>query len=111
MMTRRCIHIKCKILGIYHSGRKGIRYEEITDYEYDGLKNSLINTPDEKEIHQFETVRFDFIGNKPPWYDFWVTSPVIELYVDFDNHYVLETINTIYVLEKQNEDHKNENDS
>jgi hypothetical protein len=91
---------KYKILNIEHSGRKGIRYEPVKDPKYDGLIGSIIETENIENVKLFNEIKWDFVENKPAWYDLWHTSPVIEIYLDFENHYVIETVNTIYILEK-----------
>lgn len=89
-----------KILNIVHSGRKGMRYDEVQDPKYDGMVGATIKMPEIESIKQFSNVRWDFVSDGPIYYDFWTTSPVVSVSLDFSNHYVLETINTIYILEK-----------
>lgn len=102
---------KYKILNIAHSGRKDIRLSPVKDPRYNGLIGSIIEMDNIENSKLFDRLKWDFVENKPIWYDFWTTSPIISISLGFDNHYVVETVNTIYVLEKVYEGNKNEPDS
>ena len=86
-----------KIKEIVHSGRKGTRYESVTDEKYDGLVGCKINWNID-DIKQFDGVTFKVRNH--PFYSYWHTSPVIQLAKRDITTYELETINTIYVLEE-----------
>ena len=101
---------KYKILNILHSGRNDTRLKRITDPKYNGFIGSIIEMDNIENSKTFDRLRWDFVENKPEWYDFWTTSPVILITLDLNNHYVVETVNTIYVLEKVYERNKNEPD-
>lgn len=96
------IIIKFKIVNILHSGRKGIRNEETTESKYDGLKGSTIEMKDPESIKQFESLDMRVYGSNV--YSWWETSPVIALSLNLKNQYVLETVNTIYILERLTEE-------
>ena len=89
-------------MNILHSGRKGIRNEETTESKYDGLKGSTIEMKDPEAIKQFESLDMRVYGSNV--YSWWETSPVIALSINLKNQYVLETINTIYILERLTEE-------
>ena len=91
---------KYKIVNIYHSGRKGVRWSVPEDPKYDDLVGCLC-TFDPFEVKQFESIRL-WIKNHPI-YRWWDTSAIIQLSCDFDGKYYLETINTIYVFEEVKE--------
>lgn len=86
-----------KIIGIYHSGRKGVRWENVTQPKYDGMVGCL-TTFDPNNVEQFDGVRFYLKGH--PLYEWWDTTAVVQLARDFDGNYVLETVNTIYVFQE-----------
>lgn len=102
---------KYKILNVAHSGRKDVRLSPVKDPRYDGLIGSIIEMDNIENSKLFDRLKWDFVENKPIWYDFWTTSPIISISLSFDNHYVVETVNTIYVLEKVYERNKNEPNS
>lgn len=93
--------IKFKIVNILHSGRKGIRFEEVAESKYEGLKGSTITMGDPETIKQFESLDMRVYGSN--MYSWWETSPVIALSLNIKNQYVLETVNTIYILERLTE--------
>ena len=86
-----------RIKEILHSGRKGIRGEPVDDYKYDGLVGCYAKF-DINDIRACQGVHMVISGHN--FYDWWNTSPVIQLTKrDFDV-YELETVNTIYILEE-----------
>ena len=88
---------KFEIIGIYHSGRKGVRWQEVSDAKYDGLVGCLTTfNPD--EVERFEGIRF-YLKNHPR-YKWWDTTGIIQLARGIDGSYVLETVNTIYVFDE-----------
>ena len=86
---------KYKILDIVHSGRKGKRWEPVTDYKYDDLRGCILRLG---KIEQFKPVRATVYGH--PYYETWLTSEVIGFDRDLNGDYLLETVNTIYVLKE-----------
>ena len=90
---------------VIHSGRKGIRYEPVTDPKYDGLVGTRCYA-DFAESKQFQKMHFDIPSgeiNCP--YDWWDTSEILELKVYKETGEVfLETANTIYVLQEVDKD-------
>ena len=82
-----------RIVDIVHSGRKGIRGEQVTDAKYDGLIGCRA-TLDITEIERFKPVKI-YLLDYNPW---WVTSEVLGLFVSNDK-VEIETVNTIYRLE------------
>lgn len=105
--------MKYKIIGIYHSGRKGTRYDEVTDYKYDGLIGSIIDTDKPIEDYkEFEEIYWNFISSDS-LYACWHTSAVIGSGINSFGDYVIETINSIYVLEKVNgqQDERNQDEA
>ena len=86
---------KYKIINIVHSGRKGPRWETVTDPKYDDMRGCILKIG---EIRQFKPINATIYGH--PYYDTWRTSEVIGLSRDSDNNYILETVNTIYILEE-----------
>ena len=96
------IIIKFKIVNILHSGRKGIRNEKVTESKYEGLVNSIITTSDPIDIKQFEPLPMRVYGSNV--YSWWETSPVIGLSINMKHQYALETVNTIYILERLTEE-------
>lgn len=87
-----------RIIGIYHSGRKGKRFDPRTEDKYDGLIGCLCDFDPDK-VEQFKGVRFNLKNH--PYYDWWDTTGIIQLERDFNGNYVLETVNTIYVFEEE----------
>lgn len=100
---------KYKILRISHSGRKDIRYKDVDDPKYDGLIGSIIKMKDIESTELFERLKWDFVETSS-WYDWWEASEIISVFVNFKNQYVVETVNTIYVLEKL-KDERDQNES
>ena len=91
---------KYRIKGIFYSGRTGTRWQEVSDLKYDGLVGCLCSFDPEK-VEQFNGIRF-FLKDHP-YHSWWETTAVIQLSMDFDGNYVLETVNTIYVFEEVKE--------
>ena len=91
---------KYRIKGIYHSGRKGTRWDPVMDEEYDGLIDQLC-TFDPEKVEQLQTVMFYLKTH--PLYRYWHTSEVIQFSYDFDRSFVLETANSIYVFDEVRE--------
>ena len=89
--------MKFKIKEIVHSGRKGTRYDPVTDEKYDGLIGCNVKW-NIKDIRQFDGTTFKFQNH--PFYNYWHTSPVIQLSKRDFTVYELETVNTIYILEE-----------
>lgn len=85
------------IKEILHSGRKGIRGEPVDDYKYDGLVGCFAKF-DINNIRACQGVHMVISGHR--YYDWWNTSPVIQLTKRNFNVYELETVNTIYILEE-----------
>ena len=86
-----------RIKEILHSGRKGIRGEPVDDYKYDGLVGCYAEF-DINDIRAYQGVHMVISGHS--FYDWWHTSPVIQLTRRNFNVYELETVNTIYILEE-----------
>ena len=84
-----------KIKGIYYNGRRGIRWEPVTEEKYDGLLDALISW-DINGIRQFEGTTFKVLSDEPYYCH---TSEILQL-IKRDRVYELETANTIYVLEE-----------
>ena len=91
---------KYRIKGIFYSGRTGTRWQEVSDLKYDGLVGCLCSFDPEK-VEQFNGIRL-FLKDHP-YHSWWETTAVIQLSMDFDGNYVVETINTIYVFEEVKE--------
>ena len=91
---------KYRLKGIYHSGRKGTRWEKVTQPKYDDMVGCL-TTFDPESVEQFQSVRFYLKDH--PVYRWWDTSGIIQLSLGFDGDYYLETINSIYVFEEVKE--------
>lgn len=87
--------MRYRIKGIYHNGRRGIRWEPVTEEKYDGLLDALISW-DVHEIKQFQCTSFKVLSGGI-WN--WYTSEILQLSKK-DKTYVLETVNTIYELEE-----------
>ena len=78
-----------RIAGIYHSGRKGKRWNPRTEEKFDSMVGCLCDfDPDEVDLKDH------------PNYDWWDTTGIVQLSRGFDGKYILETINTIYVFEE-----------
>ena len=84
-----------RLKGIYHNGRNGTRWDLINDKEYVVQWN--IN-----DIRQFKPTKFIF--QNTTHYDYQKTSEVLQLSRRFSSDgtcvYELETMGSIYVLEK-----------
>ena len=91
---------KYRIKGIFYSGRTGTRWQEVSDLKYDRLVGCLCSFDPEK-VEQFNGIRL-FLKDHP-YHSWWETTAVIQLSMDFDGNYVVETINTIYVFEEVKE--------
>lgn len=91
---------KYRLRDIYHSGRKGNRWEKVTQPKYDDMVGCL-TTFDPNSVEQFEGVRFYLKDH--PLYRWWDTTAIVQLSRGFDGDYYLETINTIYVFEEVKE--------
>lgn len=92
---------KYKIIDVLHSGRKGIRGTPVEEHKYDQLVGSVIRMYDleGESIKQFEPLRFNFVDH--PLYEIWNTSELLQLAKDKKSgEYIIETVNTIYRLEK-----------
>lgn len=89
------------ITEILHAGRKGIRYEPVTDIKYDGLIGCKA-TFDITEIERFESTRIYLLGYNPQKYRWWDTSEVLGL-IASNGKVELETANTIYRFEEWHE--------
>ena len=87
--------MRYRVKGIYYNGRRGIRWEPVTEEKYDGLIDALISW-DVNGIKQFQGTSFKVLSGGP-WY--WYTSEILQLSKK-DKTYVLETANTIYELEE-----------
>ena len=90
---------KFKIKQILHSGRKGVRNTEVDAIKFYGMKDAIIFA-DLNDVNEFQSFRWDFEHSlHHPWYN-WETSPVIAMAQNEETgDYLIETINTIYVLE------------
>lgn len=89
---------KYRILGIYHSGRKGTRWTKVNDEKYDDLESCEIWC-DLDKINQFQTFRF-YLKHHPN-YEWWDLSCIICVWFNrIKDIYYIETINSIYCLEK-----------
>lgn len=102
--------MKYKIIDILHSGRKGVRNTPVDEPKYNGLVGSIVTIKGEELIEnckQFEPLRLNIISGDSE-YDEFKTSVVIGLALDWQAHYRVETINSIYVLEMINLIIKNE---
>lgn len=85
------------IKDICHSGRKGVRWTAVDDIKYYGLVGCYAKF-DMNSIKQFEGIRMYLAGH--PDHSWWDTTGIIQLARRWDGDYVMETINTIYVLEE-----------
>ena len=86
-----------KIVDILHSGRQGIREEPYRDEKHNGLIGSVFKIT--RGFEQFKPVYFEFIETQSG-HDWLRTSALIQLSLDYHNLYHLETVNTIYVIQK-----------
>ncbi len=91
--------MKYKIVSITHSGRKGVRGTDVTASKYLGITGSIVTMKKIEDIKQFDMVHCDFIETESP-YEYLDTSEVLSIWIDRDNRYHIETVNSIYVLEK-----------
>lgn len=85
------------IKEICHSGRKGTRWTAVDDIKYNGLIGCFAEF-DMDSVERFKGVHMVLKGH--PYYDWWDTTGIIQLARRLDGDYVLETVNTIYVLEE-----------
>lgn len=97
---------KYTIREIVNSGRKGLRGTPVEDAKYNGLTGSIIEALDIEEqgiLLQFKPITFFTIETKS-CYDWWTTSEIIAVraFDDF-NKFWIETVNTMYLLEKYND--------
>ena len=97
------MRIKLRIKSITHSGRKGLRGTPVDDPKYDGVVGSLLWL-NPASMQQFTPLCFYLINNKN--YTTWTTSEVLESYINLDGELVIETYNSVYTLEME-EDGKN----
>lgn len=98
-----------KIVDIVHSGRKGVRNTQRDDEKYDGIWGSIVKTKRLEDIQQFSEIRWEFVATNSE-YEWWRTSPVIQISLGFDDLYRVETANTIYVMQKMGETANDQND-
>lgn len=94
------------IKAIKHSGRKGVRGTNCDDIKYDGLINYKCQI-DIDQIQQFKPYKFKVFS---PAYEEWRTSEVLTaIVISKDNKVILEieTVNTIYIFERINDDFYN----
>lgn len=87
-----------RIIGVQHSGRKGIRGTNRSDSKYDNMVGCTA-VFDYTDIKQFEPFLFALIDH--PLYEWWNISEVLLMsrYRDTGN-LIIETVNTIYYFEK-----------
>ena len=85
-----------KIKAIYHSGRKGTRWDPVMDEKYDSLIGQLC-TFNHNEVKQFRWITI-YLKNHP-FYRWWNTSNVLQ-YLVTQRRCVVETVNSIYVFEE-----------
>ena len=90
--------MKCnwEIINIAHSGRKQRRGKMVNDPRYSPMFGAIIENWDPYSVQQFDRIRWDIINNSA--YDWWHTSPVVQIGLTMDNTYEIETVNTIYEL-------------
>ena len=86
-----------RITEVYHSGRKGDRGDPRGDSEHTSLLGCRCSF-NPANVKHFQSVRLKLLGH--PDYQWWDTSEVVQLSRDFKGNYILETINTIYVLQE-----------
>ena len=92
------------IKAILHSGRKGSRNTQVSDPKYESVVGSIVtlyNVAKLEDYKLFDEMIFDFIETKSE-YDWWSTTPIIELARDYEGIYKVETVNTIYEMEEVN---------
>ena len=94
--TERCEKKMYRIVAVRHSGRKGTRGERVESSKYDGVTDSIIRTNDLSKVQYLDKLTWTFIQTKSP-HDWWETSEILSAYI-FCGDYILETVNTIYVL-------------
>lgn len=87
---------KYKIMSIMHSGRKGTRFEKVTNDKYDGLIGSIIVCKDLRYVKQFECLKMKVVEGS--FNKNWETTAVISLWENVNHFYYCETINSIYIL-------------
>lgn len=90
--------MKFKIIEIVHSGRKGTRYSPINNEKYYGLVDSIIEMKPLESLKSYEELKWNFVETKSG-YEWWHTSVVICV-SKHENDYLVETVNTIYALQK-----------
>jgi len=104
--------MKYRIKEILHSGRKDTRNKPVDSPKFDGMIDSIIKLKyiedpnmniteidNIEDIKQFSLVGWDFLSGNVP-YEYWETTAVIAIYLDYNDIYHIETVNTIYKLEK-----------
>ena len=91
---------KYKIIDIVHSGRKGIRGKKVIQSKYENMIGCIAYI-DIDNIKPFHSVHMILKGH--PEYDWWDTSVLVSCEVNWRiNKISLETVNSIYILEKIN---------
>ena len=91
---------KWTLTEVLHSGRKGERDTPVDNPKYDDIIGWTVGL-DKDNLKPFEEFRFYFKGH--PKYDYWTTTAVIEAHVFCYNTMYVETVNTIYVFERVEE--------
>lgn len=93
---------KYEVVSILHNGRKNIRYMPVNESKYDNIVGSIIilyNVDKIEDYRLLDEMVMDFIETKSE-YDWWRTSPIIEIEGDDHGNYSIETANTIYNLKE-----------
>ena len=93
--------MRYKVLEILHSGRKGIRQTPVDDPKYDGVVDSIIDMPLLESLNPFEELAWDFVETTSE-YEWWHTSSILGI-KKYDDIYEIETVNTIYLLQRLGE--------
>lgn len=96
---------KWLLKDILHSGRKGERLTPVNDPKYYDIIGWNVWL-DIKDIKAFEELRFYFKGH--PMYDWWTTTAAIEARIEDDKTLYFESVNTIYVFERVEEEKKDD---
>ena len=91
---------KWTLTEVLHSGRKGERNTPVDNPKYDDIIGWTVGL-DKDNLKPFEEFRFYFKGH--PKYDYWTTTAVIEAHIEKGNILHIETVNTIYVFERVEE--------
>lgn len=87
-----------RIIGIKHSGRKGVRDTPVEDVKYGDIIGSKIILEVDR-IEQYKPVHFTMVNH--PYYDWWDTSALLAMWKNnLNENLYLETANTIYELQK-----------